>query len=216
MWPTRSPWQWMAGWTACRASKLALTLKRARWCCTSKMLWSSVPSISNNILHQNNSKLMRLHPQIQVLCMSLLLQEHGNGSRKLGPNLLRTNNVTYCLCQKNAPHGIWGTRMISGFVWTAGVTNKTMADRQIYDEDNNNDDCQHNKLDFEVLEPHLASQLLSLSLKVISLQWKNTIHINPQKRQLYFKTSLSSWIAVTSWHYTPLISSAPDCRCTKA
>jgi hypothetical protein len=50
------------------------------------------------------------------------------------------------------------------------VTNKAMADRQIYDEDNNNDDCQHNKLDFEVLEPHLASQLLSLSLKVISLQ----------------------------------------------
>lgn len=133
---------------------------------------------------------MRLHPQIQVLCMSLLLQEHGNGSRKLGPNLLRTNNVNLLpICQKNAPHGIWGTRMISGFVWTARVTNKAMADRQIYDEDNNNDDCQHNKLDFEVLEPHLASQLLSLSLKVISLQWKHTIRINPQKRQLYFKTS---------------------------
>jgi hypothetical protein len=59
-----------------------------------------------------------------------------------------------------------------------------MADRQIYDEDNNNDDCQDNKLDFEVLEPHLASQLLSLSLKVISLRFEIFCLVN-QKFNLF-------------------------------
>ncbi len=47
-------------------------------------------------------------------------------------------------CRQDATCGIAYTGKISGSIWSARMTDEAMADRQINDEDDNNDDCQDN------------------------------------------------------------------------